>query len=311
MKNLRVKVVALLALGLLGLAAGLAVAEGQKGGGGTAAHTQTVGGGTTVKTEEPAKPSTGPRPAPIVFRPHYLSPSTAVPLLIALHPSGDTPADWRQETKFNTLARQYGFVVAYLGSLPAPGHRPGAGPAWRKVDEQRNMAYIGSEITSLIKAENIDPKRVYVMGFSAGGTMTFEVACTFSSRIAGIAVVSGAMITTFPCHLTHPMSEIEIIGTKDLIPYQGRGNGLSVFQVAARFRALNGCAHAAAHQATVGAAQTTTWGPCKNNTGVSLNLIVGGRHHYPGEHYPTPLPADTNFPASQVIWNFFATHPGS
>src|SRR5579862_2207125 len=198
MNRLRLKVVALLALGLLGLAAGLAVAESLKGGGGAAAQGQ-AGGGSTTHTEEPAQPSTGPRPAPIVFRPHYLGPTAKVPLLIALHPSGDTPADWRQETKFNFLARQYGFVVAYLGSLPAPGHQPGAGPAWRKVDEQRNMAYIGSEITSLIKAENIDPKRVYVMGFSAGGTMTFEVACTFSSRIAGIAVVSGAMITTFPC----------------------------------------------------------------------------------------------------------------
>lgn len=310
MKNLRVKVVALLALGLLGLAAGLAVAEGQKGGGGTTSQAQTGASGPAGTGEDRAKPSTGPRPAPIVFRPRRFGPSVKLPLLIALHPSGDTPTDWRQETHFNVLAHQYGFVVAYLGSLPA-GHRPGAGPAWRKVDLQRNMAYIDSEITTLIKSENVDPKRVYVMGFSAGGTMTYMVACTLSSRIAGIAVVSGAMLPKFPCHLTHPMTELEIIGTNDLIPYKGTPHLLSVFQVADRFRKLNGCGSAAGHQATLASAQTTTWSPCKGNTAVNLNLIVGGRHHYPGDQYPVPVPADTSFPASQVIWNFFMAHPGA
>lgn len=306
MKRLRVTVVALLALAVIGLGALLALAKPQHGAGAGTGGQRTAGTRSDA-ADGSAKPSTGPRPAPIIFRPHFVG-TAKVPLLVALHPSGDTPSDWRMETRFNLLAKQYGFEVAYLGSLPART-TPGAGPAWRKVDLPRNLSYISDEITSLEAAGNVDPKRVYVMGFSAGATMTYIVACNLSSKIAGIAAVSGAWIKTFPCQITHPMTVLEIIGTNDLIPIAGGKNGYSVWQVAANFRRSDGCGATPARAAVVGSAETQTWGPCQDTTAVALDLIVGGRHHYPGERYGAANP-DTNFPASKEIWSFFMAHPG-
>jgi len=83
-----------------------------------------------------------------------------VPLVVALHPSGGSPAGFLRTTRFDSVADAHGFVVAYLATLPPRS------PAWRGVDRRRNLAYISSEIKTLIHEQNIDPRRVYVIGFS-------------------------------------------------------------------------------------------------------------------------------------------------
>src|ERR1700757_5211584 len=50
-----------------------------------------------------ALPSTGPGPAPIVYRPPGLSRARAVPLVIALHATGGTPATFRLTTGLDAV----------------------------------------------------------------------------------------------------------------------------------------------------------------------------------------------------------------
>ena len=132
-------------------------------------------------------PSTGSRPPPVIHRPPNLRLSAPAPLVIALHASGGRPAGFEATSGLDAVADRHGFVVAYLGS-PEP-----TSPAWRLADMTSNLAYISSEIRSLTASENIDPKRVYVTGFSAGATMAFFVACQLSSQIDGFAPVSSTM----------------------------------------------------------------------------------------------------------------------
>jgi polyhydroxybutyrate depolymerase len=256
---------------------------------------------TATIAETGHAPALGSRPAPIVYRPSNLSLSQPVPLVIALHGSGGSPSTFEAATGLDAVANRHGFVVAFLGSS-----QPTA-PAWRGVELSRNLAYISSEIKSLRATENIDPKRVYVTGFSAGATMAFFVACQLSGQVDGIAAVSGAMRFTDRCHLSHPVSELEVIGTSDAIPINGSARLLSASQVAARWRTLDRCSPRPL-SAAMGPAHVDSWNRCRGGSGVALYVIKGGTHQWPGPGAEGP---DSRLPAAEVVWAFFSAHPGS
>jgi dienelactone hydrolase len=171
----------------------------------------------------------------------------------------------------------------------------------------RNLAYISSEIRSLTASENIDPKRVYVTGFSAGATMAFFVGCQLSSQVDGIAPVSGAMRFTDQCQISHPVSQLELIGTSDAIPINGSARLLSAAQVAARWRTLDGCS-SQSRRAVIGPAYLDTWNRCNDGSGVGLYVIQGGTHQWPGPGAEGP---DSQVAAAEAVWAFFAAHPGA
>jgi polyhydroxybutyrate depolymerase len=224
-----------------------------------------------------------------------------VPLVVALHASGGYPATFEAGSGLDAVAKQHGFVVAYLGS-PEP-----TSPAWRLVDMSRNLAYVSSEIKSLTMSENIDPKRVYVTGFSAGASMAYFVGCQLSSQVDGIAPVSGAMEFTDPCHISHPVSELEVIGTSDAIPINGSALLLSDVQMAALWRRLDGCVSQSSTTVT-GPVSEYTWNRCNEGSGVKLFVIQGGTHQWPG---PGAGGTDARFSAAQAVWAFFEAHPGT
>lgn len=237
--------------------------------------------------------ATGPRLPVIVHRGTTLPPpaqSKPVPLVIALHESGGNPQEFEQSTGLDAAADKHGFVVAYLADL-AP-----ASPAWTLVNMPANLAYVSSEITQLTAQQNIDPKRVYVTGFSAGATMTFFVGCQLSSQVDGIAVASGAMRFSDPCKLAHPVSELLFIGTNDAIPLNGSAVLLSAAQVAARWRGLDSCT-AQSSSSTAGPVTQTVWNSCDDSAGVELDVTAGGTHQWPAN-------------GAERVWAFFAAHPG-
>jgi polyhydroxybutyrate depolymerase len=250
-------------------------------------------------------PAPGPRYPVLIHRGAALPPvaqSKPVPLVIALHPSGGSPQWFEQNSGLDAVADEHGFVVAYLSS------RTPTSPAWRGADMPSNLAYVSSEITQLTATEKIDPKRVYVAGFSAGATMSFFVGCQLSRQVAGIAVVSGAMRFTDPCKLAHPVSELLIDGTSDgLIPINGSSILLSAAQVADRWRQMNACTSQSSSSA-VGAVTQVNWGSCNDSSGVGLYTILGGVHQWPGAPYATG--PDRPYNAAEAIWAFFTAHPG-
>jgi len=300
---LRVALVALvaIALGVLGVIVVGALGQGTRPTTGSPkpAAAATGASATTADTGRALGP--GSRPAPVVYRPANLSRAKPAPLVLALHGSGGNPTTFEAATGLDAVANRHGFVVAYLGS-PEP-----TSPAWRGADLARNLAYISSEIRSLTISENIDRRRVYVTGFSAGATMAFFVGCQLSSQVDGIAPVSGAMRFTDPCHISHPVSALEIIGTSDVIPLNGSARLLSAAQVAARWRTLDGCS-SQSRRTVMGPAHVNTWNRCNGGSGVESYVIQGGTHQWPGPRAGGP---DSQVPAAKAVWAFFAAHPGA
>lgn len=248
-----------------------------------------------------SSPTTTTRLPPIIHRGATLPApgrSNPVPLVVALHGKDATPAGFLGQTGFNAAADRFGFVVAYLDSPP---------PTWSAPS---NISYIGLVITTLKTAENIDPQRVYVAGFSAGGYATYQTACQLSGTLAAIAVVSNVMtpLSRRPCDISRPVSELNIVGSNDpFLVHQTSASSLSADQTAGDWRALNGCS---SHSDTtqLGPTVQTIWSDCIGGSAVGEYVVEGGVHTWPGS---LRTGVDAQYSATDAIVSFFGSHPAS
>lgn len=242
--------------------------------------------------------------ASVVYRPAGLSLSTPVPLVILLHGSGSTPESLISWSRFDNLASQQSFVVASLSS--------GVNPGWVAFESQKSevdVDYMRSEITALVRTQNIDPNRVFVVGFSAGGAMAYRAACELASQIAGIGVVSAKFGMTTTCHPARAVAVMGVFGTGDrLIPFGGTARVEAPAASIARWRAFDSCPATSADSGS-GVVSTQIWQPCAAGTAVSYTVIQGGLHTWSGAPGLDPSAPNAQFPATTALWNFLSAHP--
>ena len=209
--------------------------------------------------------TSGARPAPVIYRPAKLSRSKAVPLVIALHGAGSSPAAFERWTGLDQVAAQHGFVVAYLGS---------PNPLWKSLS---NNQYVSAMIRQLTASQNIDPSRVYVVGFSLGGVETFRAGCYLSRQVAAIAAVSQGMpaVSTSRCPVARPVSVLNIVGSHDIVTvHPSAGSVLSADAAAGDWRTFDACPPHASISRT-GPVIQTVWTNCNDATSVGEYVGAG------------------------------------
>jgi polyhydroxybutyrate depolymerase len=201
---------------------------------------------------------------------------------------------------FESLANRYGFVVVYPGSTLTNGD------VWRSPSD---IPYISSLIRQIEsnRRYDIDPGRVYVTGFSAGGRFAYQVACALSRQITAIAAVSG-LERASPCRLAHPVSELSIFGGAESVVNGNASAGIpSQAMIEAWWRGRDGCTGAIRAASAYPLTEHSS-GPCADGTRVESIIVRGGVHTWPG--CPCSLPPsspDARWNASQGIWAFFRT----
>jgi poly(hydroxyalkanoate) depolymerase family esterase len=114
-------------------------------------------------------------------------------LVVMLHGCTQDPDDFATGTGMNRLAAEQGFAVLY------PAQAQEANPSrcwnWFKHNHQARghgeAAVIAGMTQAVVRAQGIDPGRVYIAGLSAGGAMAGLVAAAYPELFAAVGVHSG------------------------------------------------------------------------------------------------------------------------
>ncbi|MEA2147438.1 MAG: polyhydroxybutyrate depolymerase [Solirubrobacteraceae bacterium] len=245
------------------------------------------------------------RPSPIICTPggSGIAPQLApkLPLVIALYGAGGSPQLMEGLTHLEAVAREHGFVLAYAGS--SDSRHPWA--PWSDV------TYIGSLIDQLIATHNVDPNRVYVAGFSAGGGEAWRDACHLSTKVTAIAVdAENETVRPWGCTPARPVSQLLMVGTADGQRWTGiPGKLLTPQGTTQRWRQIDGCTAQQPDltQHPVPAVTHESWTSCTDGSAVALYTFGGVTHNWPLGGPGTP----PGYSASEAVWSFFAPLHGA
>ena len=116
-----------------------------------------------------------------------------LPLVVMLHGCTQNPDDFAAGTGMNDVALKRGFYVLY----PAQTQHANSSRCWNwfKHNHQKRgrgePALLAGMTKDVISRYNIDPKRVYVAGLSAGGAMAAILGDAYPDLFAAVGVHSG------------------------------------------------------------------------------------------------------------------------
>lgn len=248
----------------------------------------------------------------LLYVPRSYNPATPAPLVLSLHGFAGWPAHQQEVTRWDELAEQHGFIVAYPCGTRFPLR-------WRAyADSGQDVGFLTDLIDKLAGEYNIDPARIYVNGISNGGGMTARLACELSGRIAAIGMVSGAFLTApQDCRPARPVPAILFHGTADpIVPFQGGRSGPfdrpfpAIRDWVAALAQSYGCDEPPLELPASGQVSGLRYTGCKAD--VDFYIIEGGGHAWPGgKAMPVWISGHTSqeIDATRVMWDFFVAHP--
>jgi len=116
-----------------------------------------------------------------------------LPLVVMLHGCTQDPDDFAVGTRMNEFAREQGFFVLY----PAQAGSANPSRCWnwfKPIHQQRDSGepgMIAGATEAIIGEYDIDKRRVYIAGLSAGGAMAVIVADAYPEIFSAVGVHSG------------------------------------------------------------------------------------------------------------------------
>jgi polyhydroxybutyrate depolymerase len=238
----------------------------------------------------------------LVHVPSSYDDNMPIPLVIVLHGYTGTAEGMDTLTGFTTKSDEEGFIVVYPQGLV---QRWNVGFGSLKFDAD-DVSFINELINRLEQKYAIDRNRIYVTGFSNGAMMAYLLGAELSNKIAAIAPVAGSIgaITNNVLERipdpSQPVSVIVFHGTADTsVLYEGDGF-LSVAESVAFWVRHDECsANPQNETSSNGQVIKSVYTGGTNGTEVVLYTIVNLAHDWPA----TPIMA------TDIIWDFFASHP--
>lgn len=252
------------------------------------------------------------------------------PLVINYHGFTNTAGDQMGISQMNVVADTGRFLVAYPQGLlvnnPFNGVRDLGWNIFGTLSDNDDVAFTSDLIDHINASYPLDLNRVYATGWSMGASMSYDLVCQLSDRIAGIAALDNQMseMQIAQCQADRPLPMLQMHGTADpIVPYQGVvfPTGMDSFLVATRtaeyWAEQNGCISPpdtiqlpdldTTDQSQI---RIFSYNNCSDSTEVLFYEVTGGGHTWPGG---APLPGflgpvNRDISASSEIWNFFKRH---
>jgi polyhydroxybutyrate depolymerase len=155
------------------------------------------------------------------------APGERRPLLVYLHGLGGSGTEALADPGVRGLADRGRMVlVAPDGSLDRAGRRFwNAGRACCNLDGKAvdDLARLETLIDHWRQRPEIDPARIFVVGFSNGGFMAHRLACWMDDRLAAVVSIGGAgRAREEACAAVSSLAVVEVHGDADpIVHYQG------------------------------------------------------------------------------------------
>ncbi|MHB2018116.1 MAG: CE1 family esterase [Candidatus Xenobia bacterium] len=239
------------------------------------------------------------------------------PLVMALCGTETGAAGFEQTCHLDREADEEGFVVVYP--------EPQAG-GWHGTEE---LAFVQAVMRDAVHRWFLDWHRIYLVGFSNGGVLTYTLAEQLSNRLAGAACVAANM----PDDLRNlepqlGLSLLVVNGTRDpLMPYHGGpvsprlggGNVLSTRETVEHWVNADECdaAPPAVPMTTETVqdgieVQVQRWHGGRDHSDVACYRVQGAGHTWPGALLDLPSTLIGRqcraFDAADTVWQFLKSH---
>jgi polyhydroxybutyrate depolymerase len=217
------------------------------------------------------------------------------PLVMVLHGYASNAASIEAYYGFGALAAREGFLaVLPEGTRDAAGNR-----AWNFSPVHfppLDVAYLRAVIDDVRARHAVDPRRIHVVGVSAGGHMAHRLGCDLSATLAAVVSVAGQVpLEPRQCAPSGPVSVLQVHGDRDrVVGYHGDlgtppdpsvPSARQTVEVWARNDGCGGALDDAGERldllADVDGAETRIerQAGCPDGIGVELWTMEGGSHH--------------------------------
>lgn len=259
--------------------------------------------------------------------------SGPLPVVLVLHGAFSTGRQMDQWGEWSDLADRMKFGVVFpegIGLLGKLQHWNAGHCCGRAVRmEWDDMAYLDAVVDHLAARAGVDGQRIRMVGFSNGGMMVHRYAAERAGRLAGAAVVSGALHSletpaTSPWRPPEPAATVPMMlihGEADLpvpveggMPLDGRSERVyaslddAIDFWARANRAVGMVERRTDHE---GAVKQEIYRDRNGGKVLKAVRIEGWGHQWPGGSVIRALPGDhplQGFDAATLIWEFFRQH---
>ena len=151
---------------------------------------------------------------------HVFAPTQADgPHALVVLLNGGSVGPWRfpQQFRWEELAEEQGIVIAIPIGMTFP---PNEG-AWQlntDADSMQDIDFVTAMIDNISANNEIDPARIYAVGYSLGSMFSYELACQMSTQFAAIASFAGTMpVTPKACEPERNVPIMHLHGVNDPI----------------------------------------------------------------------------------------------
>lgn len=248
----------------------------------------------------------------MVYLPADYDQNIQYPLYINMHGFTSNGNQQKTYSNFNNIADEKGAIVVYPNGVDK---RWNSGVTFGIETDIDDVAFLSMLIDRMILLYNADPNKVYSTGFSAGGFMSYRLACERANRIAAIAPVVGSINNSVlaTCTPARPFPIVAFNGTSDALTSYGGipGNFPSIKEVMTFWSEKNGCDMIpdSTDLPNINTTDLCTvtkieYQNCADGVEQILFRINGGGHTWPGSDIPGLGSTNQDISANEEIWKF-------